>query len=206
MTRGALLAAAVEGAANRLLALDPEIAGRLEALSGSVLAIELRGVGTTLYFRPEGDRLQVSDLLETEPTATLSASPLDLARQLASEDWTSGMELRGDATCVQRFHAVFKALDFDWEEQLSRVLGDVAAHQIGNLVRDALSWSSQAAGSLGRATADYLQEESRNLPTPGEVERYLEGVDALRADTERLAARVTRLERYLYADRKTDPA
>ena len=63
-----------------------------------------------------------------------------------------------------------------------------------NLARGALSWGSQAAQALGRATADYLQEESRDLPPAAAVERFLEEVDRLRADSDRLAARVARLE------------
>lgn len=196
MTQGALVAAAVQTAFNGLLAMDPEVAGRFNALSGGALAIEVRGLGLTLYLQPCGDRLRVSDRLETEPNATLAASPLDLARQLTSDDWAQEMELRGDAGYAQQFHAILRALEFDWEEQLSRVFGDVAAHQFGNLVRGAMSWGSQAGESLGRATADYLQEESRELPTPAEVESFIDGVDRLRADCDRLAARVARLERF----------
>jgi len=196
VTQGALVAAAVQTAFNGLLAMDPEVAGRLDALSGGALAIEIRGLGLTLYLQPRGDRLQVSDQLETEPNATLAASPLDLARQLTSDDWAREMELRGDAGYAQQFHAILRALEFDWEEPLSRVLGDVAAHQLGNLLRGVVSWGSQAGESLGRATADYLQEESRELPTAAEVERFVDAVDALRADCDRLAARVHRLERF----------
>jgi ubiquinone biosynthesis protein UbiJ len=195
MTPGRLLAGAVQAAFNQLLAMDPEVARRFDALSGKSLAIELRGPDLTLFLEPDGDRLRVTDKIEAEPTATLSARPLDLARQLGSDDWTTDMELRGDVACAQQFHAIFRALEFDWEEQLSRLVGDVAAHQIGNLARGALSWGSQAAGSLSRATADYLQEESRNLPAPVEVERFIQGVDTLRSDCDRLAARVARLER-----------
>jgi len=133
-------------------------------------------------------------------------SALDLARQLGGDDWANDMELRGDVAYAQRFHAILRALEFDWEEQLSRLVGDVAAHQIGNLARGALSWGSQAAESLSRATTDYLQEEARDLPAPAEVERFMEGVDKLRGDCDRLAARVARLERSKSGKHKPDRA
>ena len=40
---------------------------------------------------------------------------------------------------------------------------------------------------------EYLQEESRELPSRYEVERFTADVNALRDDVERLAARVQRL-------------
>jgi len=40
---------------------------------------------------------------------------------------------------------------------------------------------------------EYLQEEARLLPTRYEAKEFLDAVDALRDDVERLAARVERL-------------
>jgi ubiquinone biosynthesis protein UbiJ len=41
---------------------------------------------------------------------------------------------------------------------------------------------------------EYLQEEGRDLPTRVEVDEFLEGVDRLRDDTERLEAKLARIE------------
>ena len=114
---------------------------------------------------------------------------------MGRDEWLQGMELRGDVGYARRFHDIFRALEFDWEEQISRIVGDVAARKIGNLARGSLSWGSQVVASLSRATTDYLQEESRDLPAPAEMERFLAEVDRLRADSDRLSARVERLER-----------
>jgi ubiquinone biosynthesis protein UbiJ len=46
---------------------------------------------------------------------------------------------------------------------------------------------------LGLDVSEYLQEESRLLPTRHEVEAYLNAVDALRASADRLEQRVARL-------------
>ena len=42
--------------------------------------------------------------------------------------------------------------------------------------------------------AEYLQEEGRDVPARVEVDEFLEGVDRLRDDTERLDAKLARLE------------
>ena len=72
------------------------------------------------------------------------------------------------------------------------MLGDVAAHQIGNLLRGSFVWGKQVAATLGQDTAEYLQEEKQELPRPDEVNAFLAEVDILRGDVDRLAARVAR--------------
>jgi ubiquinone biosynthesis protein UbiJ len=74
------------------------------------------------------------------------------------------------------------------------VIGDVAARQVANFARGLLDWGRRAGGSLATSVAEYLQEEGRDLPTRTETEEFLADVDRLRDDTERLEARLARLE------------
>jgi ubiquinone biosynthesis accessory factor UbiJ len=74
------------------------------------------------------------------------------------------------------------------------VIGDVAARQVANFARGFLDWGRKAGGSLATNVAEYLQEEGRDLPTRTEAEEFLEGVDRLRDDAERLEARLARME------------
>jgi len=46
---------------------------------------------------------------------------------------------------------------------------------------------------MGRNVSEYLQEESRDVPSRYEVERFTRRVNALRDDTDRLEARIRRL-------------
>jgi ubiquinone biosynthesis protein UbiJ len=47
---------------------------------------------------------------------------------------------------------------------------------------------------MGANIREYLQEESRDVPSRYEVERFSSDVGELRDDVERLAARVRRLQ------------
>jgi ubiquinone biosynthesis protein UbiJ len=78
----------------------------------------------------------------------------------------------------------------DLEEQLSHLAGDVVAHRIGGTVRIARAWSKQAVSALGMNTTEYLQEESRQVPTRVEVEGFFAEIERLRDAAERVAARV----------------
>lgn len=193
----ALFLAGLEMAINRCLALDEASLTRLGGLSGKVIAVELRGLSVTFYMMPHGGGIQLLGDYDGVPDTLISGTPLALARTGVGGDrgglFAGEVEIRGDVPLGQRFEAVLRGIDIDWEEQLSRAVGDVAAHQVGNLVRDALAWGAKSADTLRRDVSEYLQEEGRQLPQPREVEAFVAAVDKLRDDTARLEARLKRL-------------
>jgi ubiquinone biosynthesis protein UbiJ len=190
----------LEQAINRLIELDPAAAAQLAPLHGRVIRVDLRGTGIRLDFVPGHDgRLQLLGRVEGEPDSTLSGSPLDLMRATDSSEgarqlFSGNVRIEGDDQTAHRFSEALGGLDIDWEEQLSRLTGDIAAHEIGRGLR-ALAREGQRIGrSSGENLSEYLTEEARLLPHRFEVEDFLSEVDTLRDDVERLAARITLLE------------
>jgi ubiquinone biosynthesis protein UbiJ len=198
----ALVLAGLEITLNRYLSLDPETLSRLAGMTGKLIAVELRGVGITLYMAPHSGGIQLLREYDGNADAVISGTPLALARVGIGEErglvFAGEVEIRGDVTLGQRFESVLRELDIDWEEQLSHLVGDAAAHQVGNLVRNALQWGAKSVDTLGRDLTEYLQEESRQLPQRDEVNNFLAAVDVLRNDVERLDARVKRLQARIY--------
>lgn len=198
MSLPSIVLAGLEITLNRYLSLDPETLARLADLTGKVVAVELRGLGVTLYMAPHGGGIQLLGDYRGTPHTTIRGTLLSLARAGHGEDrgalFSGDVEIRGDITVGQRFEAILREMDIDWEEQLSRLVGDVAAHQVGNLARDTLAWGAKSVDTLSRDLSEYLQEESRQLPQRDEVDAFLAAVDSLRNDVERLAARVKRLQ------------
>ena len=64
-------------------------------------------------------------------------------------------------------------------------------------VRQGLAHAKETASHLTTDTADWLRDEARLAIAPGEVEGFLDGVDELRERSERLEARLARLEQRL---------
>lgn len=198
-----LALAMLEQAINRLLDLDPYTARRLARFHGRVIAIEIVGIGVTLYFIPGHDgHLQILGQIDGEPDCRLSGTPLDLmrsgdSRQGAAQLFAGRVTISGDTELAHRFGEALAGLDIDWEEQLAELVGDVAAHEVGLGIRKASRWARQSSQLLGQDLGEYLTEEARLLPTRYETDEFLHQVDALRDDAERLAARVQRLERRL---------
>jgi ubiquinone biosynthesis protein UbiJ len=198
----------LEAALNHYLALEPEARGRLAELHGRVVALEILGLGLTLYLVPAPNGIQVLDRVEGEPDAILTGTPLGLARLGASRDkagelFSGQVRVRGDTELGQGFSELLGAVEVDWEELLARLTGDVAAHQIGRGLRTLGRRARETRRTLEQDLTEYLQEEARLLPGLAEIEAFQEEVDVLREDTDRLEARVQRLERLVHdPDRK----
>ena len=195
------LAAAIEEAVNKVLALDPEGRARLAQMEGKIVAFEVQGLGITLALRPHAEGLDVMTNYPGEPDAVLSGGPFSLARLglTGARDGLFGTDvsIRGDVELGQRFQRTLNGIDVDWEEHLSHLVGDIAAHQTGRLLRGVRDWLGQAGRTSERNAGEYLQLESGMLPLKEEVEPFLAAVDRLRDDADRLAARVERLQKHL---------
>lgn len=202
-----LLAAGFETALNQYLRLDPDILTRVAALSGKVIAIELifsprdPSTGTksslTLYLLPGTDGIQVLDHYSGGPDVLIQGTPLALANlsRKGSRGAVGGdVEIIGDTQLGKTFKELLDSVDIDWEEHMSRLVGDTFAHQLGNTLRNIFSWGQRATDTLNHDLGEYLHEESRDLPPRGAVEDFLDAVDTLRSDTDRLKARICRLQ------------
>jgi len=190
--------AVLENALNRYIKLDPTALQRLAPLHGKLILLHIQGLELDLYLVPATNGIQLYPEFEGEPDCTLSGAPLAFARlgggRRDDQLFAGAVEIRGDTETGHRFGELLADLDIDWEEQLSRLTGDVAAHQIGSGVRAAGRWGRQAAEILPADLAEYLQEEARLLPVRLECEEFTSAVDTLRDDVERLEARIRRLQ------------
>lgn len=190
----------IESALNKLLELDANAHERLSHFHGRVIAIALRGTGLTLYFVPaHNGQLQVLGSYEGEPDCIIEGSPLDLMRasdkQTGSAQLFAGhVSLHGDTELGHRFSEILGGLDIDWEEQLSRLVGDIAAHEFGRRVRAGGKQLSHSRQTLFDNLGEYLTEEARLLPHRYEVEAWQTQVEQARDQLERLQARIKLLE------------
>ena len=109
----------------------------------------------------------------------------------------SSVKISSDMELGKQFFDVLTSIEVDWEEQLSRYVGDIPAHQIGNIFQELLGWTRRTRTSVKQNLSEYLQEETRIIPTRLEVERFLDDVDAFRSDVDRLEAKVDRLAEHM---------
>jgi len=189
----------VERALNAYLHLDGEAFSRASELEGKVVALHIKVLDITLYFEISSDDIQVLGEYGGTPDATISGSLAGLVRLSQSDDSASVMldsdvEIHGDMRIAEAFSRLLSEASIDWEEILSKWVGDPTAHQTGKAVRLSNSWIKDSVDSMKANTSEYLSEESRVVAAEAEVEMYMEEVDQLRFSVDRLEARIKLLE------------
>lgn len=168
-------------------------------LRGKTIAVAVRDTSLAMYFRFAEDSVRLASEYAEDPDVVITGSLLTLARlTTVAEDDTSGfagIDLTGDIGTARSFQRLLGFAKPDVEEELSTVIGDAAARQVGQFVRGVRRWAREAGTTMSGNVREYLQEESRELPSRYEFERFSGRVDALRDDVARLEARLKRLDR-----------
>ncbi len=168
-------------------------------LAGSTVALRVNDTALAASFVIHEDFMELSTELVDDPDVLLSGSLLTLVRLAASSDVGAlrdgSLEMTGDVLLAEKFQQLLQFAKPDVEEELSGLVGDAAAHSLGEFARSVGRWSAQARDTMTGNIREYLQEESRDLPSRYEVDRFSADVDALRDDVDRLAARIRRLEK-----------
>ncbi|HUJ53317.1 MAG TPA: SCP2 sterol-binding domain-containing protein [Steroidobacteraceae bacterium] len=166
-------------------------------LAGHSVAIAIRDFAR-LRVTSDGQTLTVAGE-DGAADATLSGGPLSLlalsggAAQAVLQ--RGDVIVTGDTEIAGKFRELLSLLRPDPEEELSLVIGDVAAHRLGRVALLAGGWGRRAARVTLENLAEYLGHERRDLVPRNEGEQFLRGVEALREDADRLQARLELLER-----------
>jgi len=192
-----MLSATLEKLLNRGLPRSMRARALVAQLAGRSVAAEIRAL-SRLRVASNGVALKVTR--DGEPAdATISAGPIGMLALFGAAPEAAiqrgDVAISGDAEVAQQFRELGALLRPDPEEELSLILGDVPAHQLGRLARSGLSWSAKAATTTFTNLADYLAHERGHLVPRNEGEQFLRGVDAVREGVDRAAARLERLAR-----------
>jgi ubiquinone biosynthesis protein UbiJ len=198
--RPPLLLSGLEWLSVRLLGLDPRALESARAMSGRVIAVELLGLGRTVYVLPHEQGIALRGAHAGDVHVRIRGTPLALLRMASGEQtagFGGGVEIIGDLELARHLQAMLASLAIDWEELVSQYLGDIAAHQIGNLVRGVSGFAGHARHTLEQDTVEYLRNELAILVETHEIAGFVEAVDVLRSDADRLEARIKRIAQAL---------
>jgi ubiquinone biosynthesis protein UbiJ len=187
---------ALEAALNHTLSLDPDTQQKLAALNGRSVQLHLRGPEIALAVSVDEARLKVGPPQDGSQLK-VAATPGSLLSMLFRRDddgiAPGKVEIAGDAELARRLEKLASKFAPDFEEAFARTFGDVLGVPLAKAVRKGLVHARETASHLTEDGADWLRDEARVAMAPGEVEGFLDGVDALRERSDRLEARVQRL-------------
>jgi ubiquinone biosynthesis protein UbiJ len=99
----------------------------------------------------------------------------------------------GNAEFATALSFVLKNLRWDAEEDLSKLVGDIAAHRLVGAAANLAAWQQQAASNVADNIAEYLGEEARLLVPGRELAAFREELADFASRIEKLEARARAL-------------
>ncbi|WP_157314274.1 SCP2 domain-containing protein [Chitinibacter sp. GC72] len=187
----ALGQASLSALLNHLLGQAPAAQADLSRLAGRTFAVKLPLLAANVVVMPNGLLAHSEGLPEASLSLPLQFFTLRLTDPQAA---SRQVVLAGDPELASKAGAALGALSWDVAEDLSRLVGDIAAHRIVTSSQQLANAPVTMGRRLTETLVEYLRDEDRMLPRKEVVAAFCDEVDTLRNDLARLDKRLARLE------------
>lgn len=189
---------ALTSAINAAAETSPELRLCIAELEGRRVGVEVTDLRLSITLNVIDSMVLVDDgLNQKELDLLFRGTAANLLKVIASRDWDpkilENIEIVGDVQLAQKLYRLLKKIDFDWEEEVARRIGDVPARQVGNFVRWCRRTVFADDSPFRQQVRTALVDENYILPEQSRVERFLDEVDHLQEDVDRLEKRLDRL-------------
>jgi ubiquinone biosynthesis protein UbiJ len=183
-----MLDAALIAGLNHLLQGAGWARDRLKPFAGRQANIGMSPFLLGFAVTPAGLFEPLPETAATDVTISLPAdTPFLLPQGL--DKVMAGARVEGNAEFATELSFIFRHLHWDAEEDLARLVGDIAAHRMVQSAQRIATWHRQATANLAGNLAEYLAHENRQLVTHEEFASFRETLARLNADLSRLEAR-----------------
>jgi len=177
-------------ALNRLLESEPWARERLAPFAGECVELRAPMLPAVRFAIVEGGRVAPGG----EPSLRIALRPGALAGLARGEDhFMREVDIEGNARLAQEVLHLARHLRWDFEEDLSRIVGDAPAHAMAQALRGFAAWHADAARRLGEGLMEYALEEGRLLAPRAQFDAHAAALARLRDAIERLEKRLERL-------------
>lgn len=185
----------IELALNKALAQDPETKAKLEQFEARCIAINIKDFNQTLAISVSQQQLYLTTKPERSIDLTITGDALTLAKLGHDPEslFSADIDINGDVQFAKQLRDLLDGFDFDWEAQLAHITGDTLSYPIAYGLKKVAFWVKDTQQSMQQNVAEYLREESQLLPDKSQIKAYMRDIDILRADYDRLEARINRL-------------
>ncbi len=202
---------ALPAAINHLLAAEPWGRAQLAPHVNKTLHVVVQPFTIKLSIAPDGSVARATASALPDTTVTLPSSAVARLLTGAGRGNDRGgdggndrgndnllmrdMRLDGDADFAHAVSMLARHLRWDVEEDLSKLVGDAAAHRMVATARSVNNEIRRTHEKAAAGITEYLLEENPQLVRPRAVHLLADGVRKLRDDIARLEKRVDRLTR-----------
>ncbi len=202
------IAETLQTAVNAYVRLDPESARRIQALNGKVVTIELLATGVVFHLFFADGTIQIKPGQPVLADTIIKGTPLRLlhlavSREQRQQFFSDDVSIQGNLELGQLVIDLFDHMEIDWEELVSRLVGDIPAHHLGRLTGKFKAWTGMTRKIFRQDVSEYIHEEIALFPPREALQDFFHDVDALRMDTDRLEAKLKHLQQTLSAKRSS---
>jgi ubiquinone biosynthesis accessory factor UbiJ len=164
----------------------------LQPYANQTLCMDFKVAQVNLTILQNGELAIAADSAIADATIHL---PPSLAMRLLRKDplASSLIKIDGDTALGIEVGKILSAVRWDIEDDLSKVVGDIAAYEVVQLGHEKLKRVQANAKNLGEMLVEYWQEERPLIAKKTSIEQFNQAVDQLREDTDRLQLRVEKL-------------
>jgi len=186
----------IELVLNTALSQDLETKAKLDQFEQRCIAINISDFNKTVNASIIDQQIHLSSDSSLSADLTISGKALTLAKLGSDPEslFSSEIDIHGDVQFAKQLRDLLEGFDFDWEAQLAKVTGDTLSYPLAHGIRQVSRWAKNTHNSLQENVAEYLKEEARLLPDKSLINDFMAQIDTLRADSDRLEARIQRLQ------------
>lgn len=183
----------IAAALNRLLETEDWAREKLAPFAGEAVEFAFPPLPALRLAIQEDGRVSPA-ARDAEPALLVRLGPDALSALLRGEEhFMRAVEVSGNAKLAAEVLLLVRHLRWDIEEDLARVVGDVAAHRVVDLARAFGGWQRDALRRLADGAMEYVVEERRMLVPRGEFDGHAAVVARLRDAIARVERRLRRL-------------
>lgn len=168
----------------------------LQPFAGRSVKFNVSLISTTLVILENGSLAVAGE--SNIPDAIVTIPPSLLLRLIAKDESAKlQISIEGDTHLAAELAKVFANIRWDYEDDLSKIVGDVPANKIGEFGRKTAHTVKETSTNLIEMLSEYWQEEKPMIAKKRHVEEFITQVDTLRADTARLEKKILKLSQTL---------
>lgn len=187
----------LETGVNKLHQLDSSAKKKRKALAGSIIGISLKEINKPLYFVISNQQIDLLSNYEAQPDCFIRLNILALIElqdnhQLTSLIKSGQLAVDGDIKIVQQFALLLTEMDIDWEEHLSTKVGDLLAHKIVYILKQAKKTVHKQGAKAQKQLAEIITEELKLAPGPLEVAHFCDQVSEIEKQVATLEKQLSR--------------
>lgn len=164
----------------------------LMAFAGQVICFDFSLMRAHLIILEDGS-LAVAPS-QTQTNATVHIPPSLGMRLIAGDAQAKSLiKIEGDIHLATEVSKVLQQMRWDIEEDISHVVGDIAAFKLGEVSQSMFAQVKKQSTDLADMVTEFWQEEKNILAKKTHVTQFNDSVDTLRHDVERFEKRIEKL-------------